>query len=99
MEGCSQTAIEVIGMDAHSRKLALCLVRREGGKLVKVKTVATTLDALEGTYRKQMPSGALTGHACARSRTADIRVRHPAALKTVHAQHAIVRSEAPTPFD
>ena len=60
MEGCSQTAIEVIGMDAHSRKLALCLVRREGGKLVKVKTVATTLDALEGTYRKQMPSGALT---------------------------------------
>ena len=52
MEGCSQTAIEVIGMDAHSRKLALCLVRREGGKLVKVKTVATTLDALEGTYRK-----------------------------------------------
>lgn len=60
MEGCSQTAIEVIGMDAHSRKLALCLVRREDGKLVKVKTVATTLDALEGTYRKQMPSGALT---------------------------------------
>jgi transposase len=47
-------------MDAHSRKLALCLMRREGGKLVKVKTVATTLDALEGTYRKQMPSGALT---------------------------------------
>ena len=60
MEGCSQTTTEVIGMDAHSRKLALCLMRREGGKLVKVKTVATTLDALEGTYRKQMPSGALT---------------------------------------
>ena len=60
MEGCSQTTIEVIGMDAHSRKLALCLMRREGGKIVKVKTVATTLDALEGTYRKQMPSGALT---------------------------------------
>ena len=60
MEGCSQTTTEVIGMDAHSRKLALCLMRREGGKLVKVKTVATTLDALEGTYRKQMPPGALT---------------------------------------
>jgi len=60
MEGCSQRTIEVIGMDAHSRKLALCLVRRVGEKLVKVKTVATTLDALEGTYRKQMPAGALT---------------------------------------
>ncbi len=46
-----------------------------------------------------LPSGALTGHACARSRTADIRVRHPAALKTVHARQAIVQSEAPTPFD
>ena len=60
MEECSQTTTEVIGMDAHSRKLALCLMRRDGVKLVKVKTVATTLDALEGTYRKQMPSGALT---------------------------------------
>ena len=50
MEGCSQTAIEVIGMDAHSRKLALCRVRREGGKLVKVKTVATTLDLFEARH-------------------------------------------------
>ena len=60
MEGNSQPTAEVIGMDAHSRKLALCLLRREGGKLVKVKTVATTLGGLEGTYRAQMPSGALT---------------------------------------
>ena len=59
MDEYSQTD-EVIGMDAHSRKLALCVVRRDGGRLARVKTVATTLDALEGTYRKQMPSGALT---------------------------------------
>lgn len=58
MEETSQ--IEVIGMDAHSRKLALCHMRRAGGKTVKVKTVATTLDALEKTYAKQMPPGVLT---------------------------------------
>ena len=51
---------EVIGMDAHSRKLSLCHMRRAGGKLVKVKTVATTLEALESTYARQMPPGALT---------------------------------------
>ena len=79
MEGCGQTAIEVIGMDAHSRKLALCLVRREGGKLVKVKTVATTLDALEGTYRKQMPSGALTVLEASTSVSASRRGSRPSA--------------------
>jgi len=50
----------VVGMDAHSRKLSLCLMRREGDRIVKLKSVATTLDALEGTYMKQMPSGVLT---------------------------------------
>ena len=61
MKETSQLEVtEVIGMDAHSRKLALCHMRRAGGKTVKVKTVATTLDALESTYAKQMPPGALT---------------------------------------
>ncbi len=50
----------MIGMDAHSRKLALCHMRRVGGEIVKVKTVATTLDALETTYARQMPPGVLT---------------------------------------
>ena len=28
---------EVVGMDAHSRKLSLCHMRRENGRSVKVK--------------------------------------------------------------
>jgi transposase len=59
MEQTSQIA-EVIGMDAHSRKISLCLMRKVGGKIVKVKTIATTLDALEATYARQMPPGVLT---------------------------------------
>jgi len=59
MEQESQTA-EVIGMDAHSRKISLCHMRKEGGKIVRVKTIATTLDALEATYARQMPKGVLT---------------------------------------
>lgn len=59
MEDTSQIA-EVIGMDAHSRKISLCHMRKEGGKVVRVKTIATTLDALEATYARQMPQGVLT---------------------------------------
>ena len=51
---------EVIGMDAHSRKLALCHMRKVGDRIVKIQTVATTLDALETTYARQMPAGTLT---------------------------------------
>ena len=47
---------EVVGMDAHSRKLSLCHMRRENGRSVKVKCIATTLDALEGTYAKHFPA-------------------------------------------
>ena len=56
--GDTSQVTEVIGMDAHSRKIALCHIRREGGTLVKVKAVETTLDALEATYGRQMPPGA-----------------------------------------
>ena len=52
--------LEVIGMDAHSRKLALCRMRKVGDRIVKVQTVATTLSALESTYARQMPAGVLT---------------------------------------
>jgi transposase len=47
---------EVVGMDAHSRKLFLCHMRRKNGRSVKVKCIATTLDALEGTYAKHFPA-------------------------------------------
>lgn len=47
-------------MDAHSRKLSLCLARKEGGCYFKVKSISTTLDALETTYLKQLPPGAQT---------------------------------------
>ena len=53
-------AAEIIGMDAHSRKLSLCLVRKEGERYIKVKSISTTLDALEATYLKQLPPGAQT---------------------------------------
>ena len=58
MEETSQA--EVIGMDAHSRKVSLCLMRRTGGGIVKAATIHTTLDALEPTYERHMPRGALT---------------------------------------
>lgn len=47
---------EVIGMDAHSRKVSLCHMRRENGRSVRVKCLSTTLDALEGTYAKNFPA-------------------------------------------
>ena len=53
-------AAEIIGMDAHSRKLSLCLARKEGERYFKVKSIATTLDALEATYLKQLPPGVQT---------------------------------------
>jgi len=59
MEDTSQIA-EVIGMDAHSRKISLCHMRREGDAIVKVRTLSTTLDALEKTYTRQLPPGVPT---------------------------------------
>ena len=59
MEETSQWA-EVIGMDAHSRSISLCHMRRVGGELVMVRALTTTLDALERTYASQMPPGVMT---------------------------------------
>ncbi len=47
---------EAIGMDAHSRKIVLCHLRRVGDAIEKVRTVHTTLVALEKTYLAQMPA-------------------------------------------
>ena len=47
---------EAIGMDAHSRKIVLCHMRRVGDAIEKVRTVHTTLIALERTYLAQMPA-------------------------------------------
>ena len=68
MHGTSQTkqaapllpTAEAIGMDAHSRKIVLCHMRRVGDAIQKVRTVHTTLSALESTYPAQMPEGVPT---------------------------------------
>ncbi|MCF7838246.1 MAG: IS110 family transposase [Candidatus Marinimicrobia bacterium] len=59
----TETAQEIIliGMDAHSEKIALCITRwRHGSDPVVVKQITTTLASLESTYAKQAPAGALT---------------------------------------
>jgi len=51
----------LVGMDAHSEKISLCVTRwRLGSDPVVIKRITTTLDSLENTYRKQIPAGALT---------------------------------------
>jgi transposase len=53
--------VTLVGMDAHSAKVSLCVTRwRHGSDPVTVKEVSTTLDALEATYKRQVPEGALT---------------------------------------
>lgn len=49
------------GMDLHSEKVQLCLTCwRHGSDPVRIKSVTTTLAALESTYRRQIPAGTLT---------------------------------------
>ena len=51
----------LVGMDAHSRKIELCLTRwQHGSEPMVLKRMTTTLDALESTYARQVPAGALT---------------------------------------
>jgi len=51
----------LVGMDAHSRKIVLCLAHwQHGADPVVIKTIATTLDALEGSYRNNVPADATT---------------------------------------
>lgn len=56
-----QNTITLVGMDLHSEKVQLCITRWEhGSDPVPVKELATTVEALAGTYRRQVPAGALT---------------------------------------
>ena len=51
----------LVGMDAHSEKLELCVARwTHGSDPVRCKSITTTVDALESTYSKQVPQGSLT---------------------------------------
>lgn len=51
----------LVGMDAHSEKIALCVTRwQHGSDPTVLKQITTTLDSLETTYRRQVPAGALT---------------------------------------
>lgn len=51
----------LVGMDAHSEKLELCVARwTHGSDPVRCKSTTTTVDALESTYLKQVPQGSLT---------------------------------------
>ena len=58
--GAAET-VALVGMDAHSEKIVLCVTRwRHGSDPETVKEIVTTLDALEATYARQVPPGALT---------------------------------------
>ena len=51
----------LVGMDAHSEKIALSVTRwRHGSDPTVLKQITTTLDSLETTYARQVPAGALT---------------------------------------
>ena len=51
----------LVGMDLHSEKVQLCLTLwRHGSDPVRQRDITTTLAALETTYRRQIPAGALT---------------------------------------
>jgi hypothetical protein len=51
----------LVGIDAHSEKIALCITRWQHGlDPIVLKSITTTLDSLENTYKRQVPAGALT---------------------------------------
>lgn len=52
--------ITLVGMDAHSEKIELCVTRwRHGAEPVILKRITTTLDAMEATFRRNVPPGAV----------------------------------------
>ena len=54
-------AVTLVGMDAHSEKIALCVTLwRHGSDPTVVENITTTLDAMEATYRRHVPAGSLT---------------------------------------
>ena len=54
-------ATTLVGMDLHSEKVQLSVTSwRHGSDPVQIRSMVTTVEALEGTYRRQVPAGALT---------------------------------------
>jgi len=52
--------ITLVGMDAHSDKIELCVTRwRHGTEPAILKRITTTLDAMEATFRNNVPPGAV----------------------------------------
>lgn len=53
--------LTLVGMDAHSESISLCVTRwRHGSDPTVVKNIATTLDGMEATYRRHVPANSLT---------------------------------------
>lgn len=51
----------LVGMDLHSEKVQLCITRwTHGSDPVPVRSIVTTVQSLEGTYRRLVPVGART---------------------------------------
>ena len=51
----------LVGMDAHSAKVSLCVTRwRRGDDPIVIREFATDLKGLEATYARRIPAGALT---------------------------------------
>ena len=51
----------LVGMDLHSEKVQLCVTRwTHGADPVRERFLCTTVAALEATYRRQVPEGAVT---------------------------------------
>jgi transposase len=52
--------ITLVGMDAHSEKIELCVTQWwHGTEPVILKRITTTLDAMEATFRRNVPPGAV----------------------------------------
>ena len=56
-----EDAMTLVGMDLHSEKVQLSITTwRHGSDPVPLRSIVTTVGALERTYRRQVPAGALT---------------------------------------
>ena len=57
----TNTTTTLVGMDLHSEKVQLCVTRwTHGADPVRERFLCTTVAALEATYRRQVPEGAVT---------------------------------------
>lgn len=57
---CAVQEITLVGMDAHSEKIELCVTRwSHGTDPVTLKRITTTLASMEATFRRNVPPGAV----------------------------------------